>query len=298
MRSFPLVVSLAAMAGFAALATAQGGRGRGRAEEITNRVGAFFTDVKGPAADGDKAGDLATTDLVKAASGRGQLTVLYLMDSSDDKDVREQFERALFSGDEIGIELRCFHCGRIDLKSETQLAAKFAKQAPAFVVFDKDGKAGEVVAMSGYKAAAKLLEAQLVRASNGVVKPSLAAFAKDYGNLVRDLESTMLRKKTAKERMAKAGADKVKKAEAEKDVSAVEKEEQKLLDQETAMLGKMALPERAADAKRLGGRSWGGGGDNGNGGNGRGGDRSGGGGGGGGGERSGGGGGERSGGRE
>lgn len=260
MRMLSFVLPLALCASFADLAPAQGGggRGRGRAEEITNRVGAFFTDTKGPMPDGDKAGDLATTDIVKAAAGHGQPAVLYLVDSNDDQDVRDQFERALFAGDELGIMLRCFHCGRIDLKNEPLLAAKFAKQAPLFVVFDKDGKAGEIAAMNGYKPSAKALETQLAKAAQGVVKPSLAAFAKDYGGLVRDLEQALAKKKNAKERLAKAGGDKAKKAEGEKDLAAIEKEEQKLLEREAEMLKKMALPERSPDARRLGGRGFGG----------------------------------------
>lgn len=255
MRMLSFALSLAVVATFVDVATAQGGggRGRGRAEEIQNRVGAFFTDVKGPLPDGEKAGDLATTDMVKAAAGYGQMTVLYLVDSSDDQDVREQFERTLFAGDEIGIMLRCFHCGRIDLKSEPLLAAKFARQAPLFLVYDKDGKPGEVVAMNGYKPSVKGLETQLLKASQGVVKPSLAGFAKEYGGLVRDLEQVLAKKKNAKERMAKAGADKAKKAEVEKDLTLAEKDEQKLLDRETELLKKVGLPERSADAKRLGG---------------------------------------------
>ncbi len=239
-------------------ATAQG-RGRGRAEEIQNRVGAFFTDVKGPLPSGDQAGDLAQTDLVRAATGRGQLAVLYLVDSSDEATVREQFERTVLGGDELGIMLRCFHCGRIDLRTEPLLAAKFQKQAPAFVVFDKTGKAADVVAMSGYKASPKSLEDALVAAARGVVKPSLTAFAKDYGGFVRDLEQALGKKQIAKERHAKAGADKAKKTEAEKDLAAAEKEEQHLLDRERELLGKLELPPRSPDARRLGGRGGAGG---------------------------------------
>lgn len=256
MRRASLLVSLSLLPLLADPVLAQGGGGGGRwrqrADEILNRVGAFFADVKGPLPDGDKAGDLATTDLIKAASGAGQPAVLYLVDSSDDQDVRDQFERALFANDELGIELRCFHCGRIDLKAEPLLAAKFQKQAPLFVVFDKDGKVVETVPMSGYKPSAKGLETGLLKAAQGVVKPSLAAFAKDYGSLVRDLEQAMTKTKTAKERLAKVGGDKAKRAEVEKDVAALEKEEQKLLVRETDMVTKMNLPARPADAKRLG----------------------------------------------
>ncbi len=62
-----LVLSLACAA-----LDAQGGRGgRGRAEEITDRVGVFFTDIAGPATDGDKVADLATCEMVRAATGNG-----------------------------------------------------------------------------------------------------------------------------------------------------------------------------------------------------------------------------------
>ncbi|MFY9341038.1 MAG: hypothetical protein WAT39_01020, partial [Planctomycetota bacterium] len=231
------------------------GRGRGRAEEINNRVGAFFTDTKGPAPEGDKAGDLAKADMVRAAAGVGQLSVLYLVNGSDDADVRDTFERTVLGGDEIGIMLRCFHCGRVDLKDEPALAAKFGKQAPLFVAFDKDGKAGDIVAMAGYKAQPKALETVLVKAAQGTIKPSLTAFAKDYGGLVRDLEQVLNKKKLAKERLAKAGADKEKRADCEKDLAGAEKDEQKLVEQESTMLGRIGLPDRPEGARRLGGRN-------------------------------------------
>lgn len=240
-------------------APCQGGRGRGRAEEVQNRVGAFFVDVPGPAAAADgKAGDLAATEFVRAAMGKGQPAVLYLVDSRDDQDVRDQFERTLFGGDEIGILLRPFHCGRIDLKAAPELAAKFAKQAPLCVAFDKDGKAGEVAAMNGYKASTKALETALGKAATGLVKPSLAAFAKEYGGFVRDYEALLARKKLASEKLARAGADKGKRADAEKDLAALDKEEAKLLAGEQQILGKAPLVERPADAKRLGARTFGG----------------------------------------
>lgn len=247
-----LVLLLAATTGAAAQ-----GRGRGRAEEITNRIGAFFVDVKGPLPKDDQAGDLAQTELVRAAAALGQPAVLYLVDASEADTVREQFERTLFGDDELGIMLRCFHCGRVDLRAEPLLAEKFRQKAPLFVAFDKDGKAGEIVAMSGYKPAAKALEQALATAARGTVKPSLAAFAKDYAGLVRDLEQVLARKQTARERSARAGADKAKKSDAEKDLAAIEKEEQKLLDRERELLGKVALPVRPAGARRLGGRGFG-----------------------------------------
>ena len=261
-----LVVSFGVAALLALPASSQGGGGGGgrggrqRPEEIQNRVGAFFTDISGPATDGDKVADLATTELVRAAAGAEQLSVLYLHNSADEKDVREQFERMLFAGDEIGIELRCFHCGRIDLSKEPALKTKYGDKAPLFVVFDKHGQPGEIVSMNGYKVAANELGKQLEKAAQGALKPALATFAKEYGGFVRDLEQALNKKKLARERYAKAGSDKAKRAEIEKDLELAESEEKKMLAREKEMLEKMRLPERPASAQRLGGGrgGWGG----------------------------------------
>jgi uncharacterized membrane protein YgcG len=260
MRSVLLLSSVLAFV-VAEVSAQRGGGGRDRPEEITNRVGVFFTDVKGPLPAGDKAGELTAVDMVRAGASAGQPTVLYLLDLGEDTgDVRNQFERTLFAADDLGILLRCFHCGRIDLKNEPLLAAKYGKQAPLFVVFDKDGKGGEVVSMAGYKASAKALETQLLKVSQGLVKPSMPAFVKEYGDVVRELENTLAKKKNAKERYARAGADKAKKAEVDRDLQLLEKDEEKLLEREKDVLGRITLPTRAEGAHRLGGRNWGGGG--------------------------------------
>jgi hypothetical protein len=266
MNLSPLALSFGVAVLLAVPASAQGGggggggRGRQRPEEIQNRVGAFFDDIHGPATEGDKVADLATTDLVRAAASAEQLSVLYLHNSADEKDVREQFERMLFAGDELGIELRCFHCGRIDVSKEPALKTKYGDKVPLFVAFDKSGKPGEIVSMSGYKIAANELGKQLEKAAQGALKPALATFAKDYGGFVRDLEQALNKKKLARERYAKAGADKAKRAEVEKDIKLAEDEEKKLLEHEKEMLEKMRLPERPATAQRVGGGrgGWGG----------------------------------------
>jgi hypothetical protein len=260
MRLLPVVAAFTVALSFVEGAMAQGGggggRGRGRPEEITNRVGAFFTDVAGPATDGDKVADLGTIDLVRTAVGAGQPTVLYLYDSGDDEEVRSQFDRAVFAGDELGIELRCFHCGRIDLAKESSLKAKYGKQAPLFVAFDAKGKPAEL-SMAGYKASASGLGKLLEKQGAGTVKPSMAAFAKSYGDLVRDLEQVIAKKKQAEQKQARAGGDENKRKEADKDLKEAEAEQQKLLDKEKDLLAKNRLPERSDKAVRLGGRGFG-----------------------------------------
>jgi hypothetical protein len=257
MRHAAVVAALSAISLLAADLAAQGGRGRfRRAEEITNRVGAFFVDTKGPEADGDKVAGLETTELVRAAKAAGQPTVLYLIDQSADEDVRSTFERQLFASDELGIELRCFHCGRIDLAKETSLANAYAKKAPLFVVFDAEGKATEVP-MVGYKASASALQKALEKSAQGVVKPSLAAFTKQYGGMVKDLEQLLNKQKAEQEKLAKAGDDAAKRKAAEKEIAALEAESKKLLDKENELLQKTRLPERPSTAQRVGG-GWGG----------------------------------------
>lgn len=241
-------------------ATAQ--RWRPRADEIQNRVGVFFVDTDGPASDGDKVADLATCAFAHDAAGGDQLAVLYLFDGSGDQTERERFERALFGDDELGIALRCFRCGRIDIAKQPALLARFGKRAPLFVAIDKDGKATDEVSMAGTKPddGAQMQKAQLQKAlmqklekaATGAIKPPLATFTKDYGKLVADLEQVLRDKQDAEAKLAKAGTDKPKRAAAEKDQKEAAAAEQKLLDKERELLGKVKLPERPASAQRLG----------------------------------------------
>ncbi|MCA8973469.1 MAG: hypothetical protein KDC98_02050 [Planctomycetes bacterium] len=261
-------IPAAAIAAFllATDAVAQRGMGGGRwrrPEAITNRVGAFFTDVAGPAVDGDKVADLDTCELVRTAVAAQQLSVLYLVNQGDNEQVRSQFEYQLFDKDEVGIELRYFHCGRIDLAKEEALAARYGKKAPLFVVFDNKGKATEL-SMVGYKASTTSLTKALEKAAGGAVKPPLPTFAKKYGGLVSDLERLLTKKQQAEQDRAKADND-AKRKKVDKELEQLGKEEEKLLETENKMLEEAHLPERGAGAKRLGERPWRGGGRDGGG---------------------------------
>lgn len=234
-------------------------RGGGRAnrwrqpEEITNRVGMFFRDVEGPKTDGDKVADLGSLELVRAATSANQLSVLYLVDDGDDERTRQMFEWQLGQNREIGIQLRCFHCGRIDLEKNAALAERYGKKAPLFVVFDADGKATEV-SMAGYKPSATSLKRALEKAASGTIKPSLSTFAKRYADIVEDLGKLLAKKQQEEARLAKAGKDDAKRKKLEKELKKLEAEQQKLLEKEQDFLGKLRLPERPAGARRLGER--------------------------------------------
>lgn len=255
MRSQPLLVSFLLLSSLSVDCLAQGGRGAWRRpEEITNRVAAYFSPAKGPEAQGDKVAGLETAELVRAAKSAGQLTVLYVVDRANDEEVRTQFERQLFTNDELGISLRCFHCGMIDLAKEPALSAAYAKKAPMFVVFDADAKATEVP-MAGYKPSGSALQKALEKAANGTIKPSLQTHAKQYGQLLKDLEVVLTKQKAANEKLAKARGDADKLKGIQADLDALSSESKKLLDKETALLQKVRMPERGASAERLGG--WG-----------------------------------------
>ena len=236
-----------------------GGRNRGpwrRPEEITNRVAVYFREVRGPETKDGKVADLGTIPLVREAAAAHQVAVLYLHDGAlEDRPVRT-FESALFRadvrGDELGIKLRLFHCGQIDISADPALQGRFGKKAPLFVAFDKSGKELRPVSMTGMKPNPTALESLLDRASRGAFKPALPSFAKKYGKLVQDLEKVLKQRAAAEEAQAEAGGDRAKQNKANKQLEAAGEAEQKLLQEEQELLAEMRFPERGS--KRLGGR--------------------------------------------
>lgn len=239
--------------------TAGGRRSRNewrRPEEISNRVAVYFTEISGPQTDGEKVADLNTIDLVREASAAEQVSVLYLHDGELEERPVRQFEALLFradgAGDQLGIKLRLFHCGQIDISKDPALKKRYGKKAPLFVAFDKSGKELRPVSMSGLKPNPAALEGLLDRASKGAFKPLLPSFAKKYGKLVLDLEKLLKERSEAQDDQAKAGDDKAKGNKANRELASIAKAEQKLLEKEQEMLADMRFPERGN--KRLGGR--------------------------------------------
>lgn len=252
MRLTSLVAAALAAFTLTQVAAAQRGRFR-RPDEVTERVAVYFADTAAPTTDGDKVADLGTAELVRTAAAANQLTVLYLHDGAAPEQVVQQFERELFRDDALGIKLRCFHCGSIDLSKNEALKARYGKEAPLFVAFAADGKAEKEVSMSGYKANAKALEAQLDKAAKGAVKPSLETFAKKYGDLVRELEGLLRKKQQLEAEQARAGGDESKKKKADKELEELQKQQDKLSEQENKLVQPLRLPARATGARRLGG---------------------------------------------
>ena len=227
-----------------------------RPEEVTNRVAVYFREVPGPKTDGGKVADLNTIALVREAAAADQVSVLYLHDGALEERPVRAFESALFRadvrGDELGIKLRLFHCGQIDISADPALKERFSKKAPLFVAFDKAGKELRPVSMSGMKPDPTALESLLDRASKGAFKPTLPSFAKKYGKLVQELEKVLKELAAAEQAQAEAGGDGAARKKAAKQLEAAGKAEQTLLDQEQELLAKLRFPERGS--KRLGGR--------------------------------------------
>ncbi|MCA8951691.1 MAG: hypothetical protein KDE27_19440 [Planctomycetes bacterium] len=252
MRIAALVAGSLAVLSLADTASAQRGGFR-MPEEIVQRVGMFFDDVPGPLTEGDKIADLDTVELVRAAVAAKQPSVLYLVDGKADEETRGNFEFQLAKDPELGIELRCFYCGRIDLAENAELNKRFGAEAPLFVVFDEEGKATDV-SMAEYRPSAAKLKKALEKAGSGAVKPSMAAFTKSYGKFVRELGLLLARKTAIEGRLKLAGDDEGKRKKIQKDLEEVDKEEQALLADEEKLLEKTRLPERSKSARRIGER--------------------------------------------
>lgn len=241
----------------------RGGGGRGaranrwrRPAEITERIAVYFSETPGPATDGDKVSDLNTIDLVRAASAANQVTLLYLHDSEAPENVITTFENSLFradqSGDSLAIKLRMFHRGQIDVSKVPALKERYGDDAPLFIAFNKDGKEQKAVSMKGYKAKARDLESLLDKASSGAFKPALKSFAKKYGKLILDIEKVLRAKTDAETERAKA-TSKSDQKKADKELAALKKAEEKLVEKEKKLLEPMRLPARGD--KKVGGRN-------------------------------------------
>lgn len=261
MRTCTLLATLAVAIFTADTLEAQrrGGNNRNRwrrPAEITSRVGAYFTETDAPKTDGKKVADLNTIDLVRAATSAGQVTMLYLHDGEADQDVVRRFESSLFRsdrlGDVLGIKLRMFHCGQIDISKTPAMKARYGKDVPMFIAFDKTGKELPKVSMPGYRAKASALERLVDRASSGAFKPSLKTFAKKYASIVGDLEAA-LKAKAQGEKEATKAENKADRKKAEKEIAAAQKQEDKLLKAEEKLLEKIRQPARGET--RLGGRN-------------------------------------------
>ena len=227
-----------------------------RPEEVTNRVAVYFTDVPGPSTDSDRVAGLDTIELVRKAAAARQVSVLYLHDGELAERPVQAFEAALFRadarGDELGIKLRMFYCGRLDISKDPALAEHYGKKTPLFVAFDKSGKELRPVSMAGLKPDPSGLEGLLDRASKGAFKPTLPGFAKKYSKLVQDLEKLLKEREEAEQDQAEAGTDRAKQNKARKQLEAIAKAEQKLLEKEQEMLADVRVPERGN--VRVGGR--------------------------------------------
>ncbi len=252
MRTCTLLATLAVAIFTADTLEAQrrGGNNRSRwrrPAEITTRVGAYFTETDAPKTDGNKVANLNTIDLVRAAASAGQVTMLYLHNSEADRNVVRQFENLLFRadtlGDVLGIKLRMVHCGQIDISKSPAMKARYGKDVPMFVAFDKTGKELPEVSMPGYRAKASALEKLVDRASSGAFKPSLKTFAKKYAGIVGDLEAAIKAKSDGEQKSTEA-ENKADRKKAEKAIEKAQKQEDKLLKAEEKLLEKIRQPAR------------------------------------------------------
>ena len=233
------------------------GRGRGKPEVVKERLGNYFVKVTLPRGLDEGQDRLAETHHVGRAARSKQLSLLYLFDATGDADKHARFEPLLFKNDELGVCLRWFRCGRVDLTKDDDAYAAFAKQAPLFVVFDATGKRVAETSMAGYRAKPGDLVKLLTRAAKGHAKPALPVFAKRYRSFLRELQNLDGRKRTLSGRWQRmqskpGGGPRDKRNKLKKEEAELAAEEKKLLEAETKLLGAAAVPVRDPKAVRVG----------------------------------------------
>jgi hypothetical protein len=251
-------LALAALAFVIADTAAAQRGGRRRSEAIQQRVGSWFVDVELPAGEPAAGQDpLAAVALVQDARQSNQLTVLYLFDPTANPEKQRMFEQTVFGNDEVGVSLRCFRCGRMDVTKwpAGKDREQAQKRAPVFVVFDEHGKQAGELAMTGYKAAINPLVQLLGKAASGHVKPTLAAFVEQYRDLVRDLEQIEQKRRAIDEAILRlTSKDDKKRADLEQELKALAAEEQKLFEAEKGLVEKAKVVPRDENGVRMGER--------------------------------------------
>lgn len=224
-------------------------RGGGRSPAITERFSVYITDAKVPE-DAAVEDRFAKIPVVADARAKKELVLIYLVDSSAEAPKRETFESVMFGSEDLAVCLRCFHLVRVDIAGDAGAQAKYGRRVPVFLPYDENGKVVGDIALTGYKAAITGLMALMEKAAAGHVKPTLSTFSSDYRGLVHDLEVLDQQRKATKDRIGRLNDDK-KKAALDKDLTAFDAEEKKLLDKEKEMLEKAKVLAPDAAAKKF-----------------------------------------------
>ncbi|MCB9869179.1 MAG: hypothetical protein H6837_04925 [Planctomycetes bacterium] len=252
-------VSCAVASIFTVLTTSLPAQGRGRRgppEAVRQRWGNYFAPVKLAAADQGKPDRdrMADSEHVKGAAGKHHLSLLYVFDSSADKDKQQSFEQVVMNNGKINSGLRLFRCGSVDLAGDDAAKKEFGGRAPLFITFDESGKRAAEASFKGFHVTPVKLVQAMRKAASGYGKLGFDGFVKGYTKLLHDLtlidtrRQALATKRTRLEKKPNAKAlDGV-----VKDEAALRKQENELLDAERKMLSLAKVPERDPAAKLVG----------------------------------------------
>ncbi|MFQ5505659.1 MAG: hypothetical protein ACE5F1_12815 [Planctomycetota bacterium] len=249
--------------GFVDSAKAQGrGGGRGPSEAILSRMGNYFVNVTLPVEqDGQSTRErLAASPHVTKARDKRQLCLLYLYDRNADPKKHDRFQQVLFANQGVGVALRLFRCGKLDLGLDDGALAAYGKKAPLFIAFDAKGKRTGEVSMRGYKTSSGPLLKLLARAARGHSKLSLPAFSKKYRSFLTQLQVLEGRQRTLTQKRARladmpGSRGESKRAKLTKEEDRLAESEKALFAAEKKLLEQARVPARDPNAQRLGGRS-------------------------------------------
>lgn len=172
---------------------------------------------------------------MKEAAKAGNLSLLYVYDTSTDAQKVANFETALFKNENLAIGMKVFRLLKLDVAKDPIAKGVYGTKLPRFIAFDAKGERTDEVYLAGYKASASTLLKALVKAAKGHGTMPLMTFVDKYRSFLNELDKIEGKKGTfqkKKERLAKSG----KAANLDKEEAEIAKEEAAVLEGEKKLL--------------------------------------------------------------
>lgn len=170
------------------------------------------------------------------AKKKGQLTLLYVFDSSNDRTKR--FMSTFAANEELGIATKIFRRIQVDTAKDAMAKNLYGAKVPSFITYNAKGQKVGEVHLSGYKMSSSAIMRLLTKTAKGYGKMSIPSFVKKYRSFLNKLDQIEGKKGTLAQKLARVQqsgkASKLKKVKKEQE--ALAKEEKKLLAGEKKLL--------------------------------------------------------------
>ncbi len=171
---------------------------------------------------------------MQKAKHRGEMSILYLFDSSDAK--LKKFEDTLFKNEQVGIGMKLFNRIQVDVSKDSVAKEMAGNKLPQFIVFNAKGQRTADVTLKGYKASPSGLLRAMAKGAKGHSKLSFNAFVKKYRSLLNDIDKLEKQKEVHADKMTRAGDSKSKMKKLQKKADEMAKTQKDLTEREGEML--------------------------------------------------------------